>query len=508
VNDGGRFTFGAVGNPDFPQSTDVTVNAGGRFDLQQGENWGGLILDGGLITFSGTRTGVNMNLDRFTLRSGTFTTNFGPGGTGGQITRLAAGQSILKTTPGTVTFGPGTSIQPDAGVNLEDGTLDFDVTALPATGNGAFTIGDAGNAVALRVSGIGTGTFGRYAYVGNPSLTIDVVDAGSTMAVTGTIEGGGAVIKTGSGTLDLRQATGLTNATTVSGGTLRVSNASALGTSEVVVQSAGTLDVAGGVTMRSPKVTIDGGTLRAGTLAVDASTGMTRVEVRGAGTIAGSPAVSVGAGGALLLSSSAATIHSLASLAVDEAAGLVDVGTGGLAIAAGGMTQASLLADLVAGRSDGSWNGTSGITSTAAAMALGQSIPRAVGFLDNGDGSFLVAFAAPGDTNLDYTVDILDAGNFLAFTKYDTGLRAIWQEGDFNYDGNVDVLDASEFFGTGLYDAGNYNTPAGAVGSVAAVPEPTATAMLATVGAVLAWRRLRRVWLPVCGGHGTGGGLL
>jgi hypothetical protein len=171
------------------------------------------------------------------------------------------------------------------------------------------------------------------------------------------------------------------------------------------------------------------------------------------------------------------------------------------------MTQASLLADLVAGRGDGSWNGTSGITSTAAARALGQSIPRAVAWLDNGDGSFLVAFAAPGDTNLDYTIDILDAGNFLSFGKYDTGLSATWQEGDFNYDGNVDVLDASEFFGTGLYDTGNYITPAGAVGSVAAVPEPTATAMLATVGAVLAWCRARRVWRPIRGGHGTGGGL-
>jgi autotransporter-associated beta strand protein len=504
VNDGGRFTFGAVGNPDFPQSTDVTVNAGGRFDLQQGENWGGLILDGGLITFSGTRTGVNMNLDRFTLRSGTFATDFGPGGTGGQITRLAAGQSILKTTAGTVTFGPGTSIQPDAGVNLEDGTLDFHVTALPASGNGAFTIGDAGSAVALRVSGIGTGTFGRYAYVGNPSLTIDVVDAGSTMAVTGTVEGGGAVIKTGSGTLELRQATGLTNATTVSGGTLRVTNAAALGTSEVVVQSAGTLDVAGGVTMRSPKVTVDGGTLRAGTLAVDASTGVTWVEVRGAGTIAGSPAVSVGAGGSLILSSSAATVHSLASLAVDEAAGLVDIGTGGLAIAAGGMTQASLLADLIAGRGDGSWNGASGIASTAATNAVSQSIPRGVGWLDGGDGSLTVAFAAPGDTNLDWQIDVLDASSFLSFGKFDSGLPANWLEGDFNYDGLVDVLDAADFFNTGLYDAGNYNSFAQA-GAVAAVPEPSAAALLAVAGAVLAWRRTRRIWLIVRDGQGTRG---
>ncbi len=34
------------------------------------------------------------------------------------------------------------------------------------------------------------------------------------------------------------------------------------------------------------------------------------------------------------------------------------------------------------------------------------------------------AFAAPGDTNLDWTLDILDAGNFLSFGKFDTGLRA------------------------------------------------------------------------------------
>jgi hypothetical protein len=285
-----------------------------------------------------------------------------------------------------------------------------------------------------------------------------------------------------------------------------VSNAAALGTSEVVVQSAGTLDVAGGVTMRSPKVTVDGGTLRAGTLAVDSSTGVARVEVRGAGTIAGSPAVSVGAGGSLILSSSAATMHSLASLAVDEAAGLVDLGAGGFAIAVGGIRQADLLADLVAGRGDGSWNGTHGITSSAAVTALGQSIPRTVGWFDNGDGSMSVAFSAPGDTNLDWTVDILDAANFLAGGKFDSGTPANWNEGDFGYDGVVDILDAADFLSTGLFDAGLFN-PAPQAAAVAAVPEPSATAMLAVAGAVLAWCRARRVWLPVRDGHGTRGGL-
>jgi len=98
------------------------------------------------------------------------------------------------------------------------------------------------------------------------------------------------------------------------------------------------------------------------------------------------------------------------------------------------------------------------------------------------------AFAAPGDTNLDWQVDVLDASNFLSFGKFDSGLPATWLEGDFNYDGVVDVLDAADFFGTGLYDVGSYNAPAGASG-IAAVPEPSAWSLAALAGAVLLWRR-------------------
>jgi hypothetical protein len=115
---------------------------------------------------------------------------------------------------------------------------------------------------------------------------------------------------------------------------------------------------------------------------------------------------------------------------------------------------------------------------------VAASIPRAVGWLDNGDGSVTAAYAAPGDTNLDWQVDVLDASNFLSFGKFDSGLAATWLEGDFNYDGVVDVLDAADFFGTGLYDAGNYNTPPGASG-IAAVPEPSAATLAAL--AVAGW---------------------
>ena len=171
--------------------------------------------------------------------------------------------------------------------------------------------------------------------------------------------------------------------------------------------------------------------------------------------------------------------------------GKVDVGRGIVTVASG-LTAVDLVTAIVAGRAGGSWTGTTGITSTAAAAAVAASVPRAVGWLDNGNGSMSFAFAAPGDTNIDWQVDILDAGNFLTLGKYDTGLPSTWLEGDFNYDGVVDVLDASDFFNTGLYDTGNYNNGVGAAGSVAAVPEPASFAAVAIGVGLLVGRRVRR----------------
>ena len=174
-----------------------------------------------------------------------------------------------------------------------------------------------------------------------------------------------------------------------------------------------------------------------------------------------------------------------------NAGGLVDLGNG-LVTVASGLTATDLVTAIVAGRGDGSWTGTSGITSSVAATDVASSIPRAVGWLDNGDGSVMAAYAAPGDTNLDWQVDILDAGNFLTLGKYDTGLPSTWLDGDFNYDGVVDIQDAADFFTTALYDAGSYNPPAGAAGSVAAVPEPSSAAAVAITVLIARWFVCRR----------------
>jgi autotransporter-associated beta strand protein len=183
------------------------------------------------------------------------------------------------------------------------------------------------------------------------------------------------------------------------------------------------------------------------------------------------------------------------------AGGLTDVGTGKVTVAAGGLSASEMVLALVAGRNGGTWDGSVGILSSAAAASGGT---RTVGWLEDVvlDGSFnpvpnlgsvTFAFAAPGDTNLDWFVDILDAANFLSGGKFDSGTPASWNQGDFTYDGVVDILDAADFLSTGLFDAGGYNAPASSAGSIAAVPEPASAGVaIGVAGLAMAWRLRRR----------------
>ena len=265
-----------------------------------------------------------------------------------------------------------------------------------------------------------------------PVITINVASGTQSQTAAGypTLSGSTPVVKTGAGTLVVDQANTLTGSTTVQGGVLQMANASALSTSQLVVVAGGT-----------------------GQVAPYTSTSVAGLDLSGNG--------------------------------------LVDVTTGALTVSSG-LSAPQLVAELLEGRNSGSWTGTSGITSSAAAADVASSIPRSVGWLDNGNGSLTVAYAAPGDTNLDWSIDILDAANFLALGKFDTGAAATWLEGDFSYDGIVDILDAADFVTTGLFNAGNYNTAPGSAGAVAAVPEPSAAALLATMAVAAAGWAARR----------------
>jgi len=268
----------------------------------------------------------------------------------------------------------------------------------------------------------------RTTYAAAPAvITITVASGTQTQTQAGypTLSGTTPVVKAGAGTLVLTAANTLTGSTTVQGGRLQLANAAALASSRVVPLAGGTVSLA---------------------------------------------------------ASLQTTVGGLAP----NAGGLVDVGTGMVTVTAG-LAAADMVAAIATGLGDGSWNGTSGISSSAAATSGGD---RTVGWLDNGDGSVMFAFAAAGDTNLDWQVDIIDAANFLAGGKFDSGSPATWNEGDFTYDGVVDILDAASFLSNGLFDAGPYNAAPGQASAVAAVPEPAAYALLgAGVVALVLLRR-------------------
>jgi autotransporter-associated beta strand protein len=283
-------------------------------------------------------------------------------------------------------------------------------------GAGTFSVAQAGNDLNL---------------VFNAVTTIAVASGTQTQTQAGhpMLSGSIPIVKTGGGTLVLDQANTLSGSTTVQEGLVRLANAAALASSNVVVVAGGTAQVA--------------------------------------------PFLVTSVGG-LNLSNT----------------GLVDITNGSLTVASG-LSATTLVAKVIEGRNGGTWDGTSGITSSVTASQVANSETRAVGWMDNGDGSMTVAYAAPGDTNLDWSIDILDVANFLALGKFDTGPAATWLEGDFNYDGIVDILDAAALSSTGLFNAGNYNAAPGSAGAVAAVPEPASFGLAIATG-IAGWLLLRR----------------
>jgi autotransporter-associated beta strand protein len=251
--------------------------------------------------------------------------------------------------------------------------------------------------------------------------TVVDVPTGQTQTDSTVRSGTERIIKQGAGTLVLAEANTHSGGTVVSTGTLIVRNVAALGTGPIEV-------------------------LAGAKLVLDVGTG----EV------------------------------SVASIVLANG-GLIDVGAGKLT-AATGLTRTSLLAAINAAKGDGSWNGTSGVGSSAVATAVAASQFRTVGWLANGGSSFTVAYAAPGDTNLDGVVDIGDVANFVGGGQMDAGTTATWDTGDFNHDGIVDQLDLADLLGASLFDGGSY-LPASAAPSASGTAVSANDAAFASLAA-------------------------
>lgn len=190
----------------------------------------------------------------------------------------------------------------------------------------------------------------------------------------------------------------------------------------------------------------------------------------------------------------------------------VEIGDGLMSVR-NGLSTSRLLEALVEGRGSGLWNAPAGITSSAVATAAIAAVTRTIGWIERDGGGVSFGLTAPGDTNLDGVVDLLDAANLIAGGGFDTGFAATWMQGDFDYDGVVDILDVAGFMSGGLFDSGPFMAAPAAVERVAAVPEPGLPAsillamLLASVGLSrrtggACWRRFSRRLLQANRGRG------
>ncbi|MFM7244970.1 MAG: autotransporter-associated beta strand repeat-containing protein [Planctomycetaceae bacterium] len=454
----------------------------------------GTIVGEGALTVDGTGTVVFANNNTYTgdttIDSGAAgpavarVTRSRPFGTG-TVTLGATGNATTarieiqdtRSVPNTIRFAGRTNAT--VGLLNIGGTNDFQGTIVAVAGGTSYVIqSDAG---LMRLTGTAADAGGvALTSAATGSRTFTLQGAGRGEIAGGITNGSGTVhlLKAGAGTWSITGSTAHTGTTTIQAGTLRLATATALAASPTVV-AGGTLAIDSGLTPRMPRLLLAGGTVQAASVLVNAAAGIGRLEVQ-AGGFASRPLMSVSGGGVVELQGAGGDLQ-VGTLVVDQATGgRLDVGRARLSVAAGGISQAALLADLVAGLGSGGWDGGVGITSGAAAAAIAAGKSRTLGWIDSGAGAFTVAFAAPGDTDLDGLIDILDAANLLGGGRYDTGSAATWSNGDFNYDGVVDVLDASDFIASGLYDAGGY-LAAGAAEPIAAVPEPSTAGGLAAV---------------------------
>jgi len=361
---------------------------------------------------------------------------------------------------------------------------------------------------------------------GSTSNTVQVA-SGATATISAPIGGSTGLLKTGAGTLALGGNNTYTGATTVQTGTLQVSSNNAVATSAVTVPTGAGLKIDSGLTVKSPSVTISGGALSASgvTLVVNGTSGIAQLVFSGtsASTVTGAPSLAVSGGGVVSLPPVGRQTVGVTALSVDASTGgKIDIGQGRIDVAVGGITEADLRADVIAGRSGGTFSGTSGIMTTGGKASVTSANP-AVGYRVLASGAAVVAWAAYGDTNLDGQVNSVDAGLINNGGRYNAGSPATWAQGDFNYNNAVNSIDVGLMNNAAEYGQGSYLQPfpssllmAMVIGGendgqvfaldsldgftafdgtplgVAAVPEPSMFAALSVVGLALGGGLIRR----------------
>ena len=217
-----------------------------------------LVLDGGSASLSGNNNTI-LDGDVTVKNGGSLTFN----GNGADIIDYNITGKTLTVAGGTIDFGSTRQTMGSWSLKLSDGAT--------LTGQGNATYGaidfNTNNSTIYATSGENTISAVTRLRNGN-NLNYDVSE-GATLTVSGLIHadgaaGKGSITKNGAGILVLTSANTYANTTTINGGTLSTSVVGALGSSSVIINDGGTLQVGGDDNkLLGENITINaGGTLR------------------------------------------------------------------------------------------------------------------------------------------------------------------------------------------------------------------------------------------------------
>jgi fibronectin-binding autotransporter adhesin len=206
-----------------------------------------------LFTLSGT---LDLNSQGLTINGAGNTTISGLVSNAGAFTKAGSGKLTLSNTGDTYS----------GQLTVQAGTLSID-TINNASANGelgnnalAVILGSSGATGTLEYTGGTASSTKKFTMATGGMGTFQVDTAGTTVTLSGLIDGSGALSKTGSGTLVFSGANSYTGLTTVSAGVLNIQNATGLGTtaSGTTVSSGATLQLQGGITVGAEALTVSG----------------------------------------------------------------------------------------------------------------------------------------------------------------------------------------------------------------------------------------------------------
>ena len=274
----------------------VTVNSGATLTLSAGETIGSLTGSGSVTLGANTLT--------VALSSGSATFSGAIGGTGG-LTKTGTGTLTLS---GTNTYSGATTVS-GGGLTVSGGSAISNSSAVAVDSGATLTL--SANETIGSLAGAGSVALGSY--------TLSTGASGASTTFSGVLSGSGNLAKGGSGTLTLSGANTYTGTTSISGGTLSVTDATNIGSGTLTIDL-GTLAITG--TGASFANAITAGTGGA-TISVSNTATLT-------GVVGGSGALTKTGTGTLTLSGtntySGVTTVSTGTLAVSGASAIADTG--------------------------------------------------------------------------------------------------------------------------------------------------------------------------------------